>query len=188
MDNKVELKVLNISNSQLQAKAFALVLEEVDGSRQLPIIIGSIEAQAIALKLKGLTTPRPFTHDLFVTFADLLHVKLQEVFIYKAKDGIFCSYLCFEKEDGEQFQIDSRTSDAIALALRFDCPIYTTEQILDSEGYIPKVEEEELEAEPDDTLEALKESLSQAIKDENYELASALRDEIKRREEKDQSF
>ena len=187
MDNKVELRVLNISNSQLQANAFALVLEEVDGPRQLPIIIGSTEAQAIALKLKGLTTPRPFTHDLFVTFAEFLQTKLEEVFIYKAKDGIFYSYLCFEK-DGERFKVDSRTSDAIALALRFDCLIYTTEQILDNEGYIPEVEEEDEEPEPNDTLEVLKESLSQAVKDENYELASALRDEIKRRELENQSF
>jgi uncharacterized protein len=187
VDNKVELRVLNISNSQLQANAFALVMEEVDGPRQLPIIIGSIEAQAIALKLKGLSTPRPFTHDLFVTFAEYLQTKLEQVFIYKAKDGIFYSYLCFEK-DGEQFKLDSRTSDAIALALRFDCSIYTTEQILSSEGYIPEVEDVEIEPESSDTLDDLKESLSQAVKDENYELASALRDEIKRMEQENQSF
>ncbi|WP_321436313.1 bifunctional nuclease domain-containing protein [uncultured Bacteroides sp.] len=183
MDNKVELKVLNISNSQLQANAFALVLEEVDGPRQLPIIIGSIEAQAIAFKLKGLNAPRPFTHDLFVTFSEHLQAKLEQVIIYKAKEGIFYSYLFFNR-DGEQFKIDSRTSDAIALALRFGCPIYTTEQILNTEGYIPEVEEEIIEEpEQNTTLEVLKESLAQAIKEENYELASALRDEIKRKEQ-----
>lgn len=183
MDNKVELKVLNISNSQLQANAFALVLEEVGGPRQLPIIIGSIEAQAIAFKLKVLNAPRPFTHDLFVTFSEYLQTKLEQVIIYKAKEGIFYSYLFFNR-DGEQFKIDSRTSDAIALALRFECPIYTTEQILNTEGYIPEVEEEMIEEpEQNTTLEVLKESLAQAIKEENYELASALRDEIKRKEQ-----
>ncbi len=187
MDNKVELRVLNISNSQLQANAFALVLEEVNGQRQLPVIIGSIEAQAIALKLKGLTTPRPFTHDLFVTFAEYLQTKLTQVFIYKARDGIFYSYLYFEKEDGESFKIDSRTSDAVALALRFDTPIYTTEEILSAEGYIPEVEEETDESDMYESLESLKEALSQAIKDEDYELASELRDEIKQREQEEKS-
>jgi len=186
VDNKVELRVLNISNSQLQANAFALVLEEVNGPRQLPVIIGSIEAQAIALKLKGLTTPRPFTHDLFVTFAEYLQTRLTQVSIYKARDGIFYSYLYFEKEDGESFKVDSRTSDAVALALRFGCPIYTTEEILSAEGYIPEVEDEKDESEMYcETIESLKESLSQAIKDEDYELASELRDEIKRIEEEE---
>lgn len=187
MDNKIELRILNITNSNLQANAFALVMEEVDGPRQLPIIIGSIEAQAIALKLKGLSTPRPFTHDLFVTFAELLQTKLEQVFIYKAKDGIFYSYLYFEK-DGEQFKVDSRTSDAIALALRFECPIYTTEQILETEGYIPKVEDEIEVPDLNSTLEDLRESLSKAVKDEDYELASSIRDEIKRIEQEDQSI
>ncbi len=187
MDKKVELRVLNISNSQVQANAFALVLEEVEGNRQLPIIIGSIEAQAIAFKLKGLNTPRPFTHDLFVTFAEILRTNLDQVFIYKAHDGIFYSYLCFEK-DGEGFRVDSRTSDAIALALRFGCPIYTTEEILELEGYDPGMEEEKEEPEQLDTLAILKEALAQAVKDENYELASTLRDEIKRKENEFQSF
>ncbi|WP_353329891.1 bifunctional nuclease domain-containing protein [Bacteroides sedimenti] len=186
MDNKVELRVLNVSNSQLQANAFALVLEEVGGPRQLPIIIGSIEAQVIAFKLKGLAAPRPFTHDLFVTFSDHLHTKLQQVFIYKVREGIFYSYLYFEHE-GEEFKIDSRTSDAIALALRFGCPIYTTVEIMDSEGYIPEPEPLESVHENVDTLDMLKESLAQAVKDENYELASALRDEIKRREQEKNS-
>lgn len=187
MDNKVELRVLNVSNSQLQANAFALVLEEVGGPRQLPIIIGSIEAQAIAFRLKGLTAPRPFTHDLFVAFSDHLQTKLQQVFIYKAKEGIFYSYLYFER-DGEEFKLDSRTSDAIALALRFGSPIFTTEEILDAEGYIPEAEEQEAEPEQTDTLDSLRESLVQAVRDENYELASALRDEIKRKEQEQKSL
>lgn len=178
IENKIELRVLNVSNSQVQANAFALVLEDMNGLRQLPIIIGSIEAQAIAFKLKGLTAPRPFTHDLFTTLASHLMVKLDHVFIYKALDGIFYSSLHFVGE-GEPFDLDSRTSDAVALALRFECPIYTTQKILEDEGFDLK-EETADEPERGASLEILKQSLDDAVKSENYELASTLRDEIKR--------
>lgn len=179
IENRVELRVLNVSNSQVQANAFALVLEDINSSRQLPIIIGALEAQAIAFTLKGLSAPRPLTHELFTSFAEYLEVELDYVFIYKALDGIFYSSLCFVK-DGKQFGIDSRTSDAVALALRFTCPIYTTKEILDSEGF--DFEEEDMVEEPKDvvSLEILYNSLDEAIKSENYELASTLRDEIKR--------
>lgn len=179
IENRVELRVLNVSNSQVQANAFALVLEDINSSRQLPIIIGALEAQAIAFTLKGLSAPRPLTHELFTSFAEYLEVELDYVFIYKALDGIFYSSLCFVK-DGKQFGIDSRTSDAVALALRFTCPIYTTKEILDSEGF--DFEEEDVVEEPKDvvSLEILYNSLDEAIKSENYELASTLRDEIKR--------
>lgn len=181
MDKKIELKVLEISNSQAEANAYALVLEEMHGKRQLPIIIGVIEAQSIALKLKKVKFPRPYTHDLFVNFAELFHISLKEVFIYQAVEGVFYSYLYWEKE-GETFRMDSRTSDAVALALRFDVPIYTTESIMDTEGVVVCEEMFEVEME-DDSIESIKKALQKAVDDENYELASALRDMLKQREE-----
>ena len=122
MDKKVELQVINITNSQAQVGAFAMLLGEVDGERQLPIIIGPAEAQATALYLKGVKTPRPLTHDLFITSLTILGASLIRVLIYKAKDGIFYSYI-YLKKDEEIIRIDARTSDAIALAVRADCPI-----------------------------------------------------------------
>lgn len=184
MDKKIELKVLEISNSQAEANAYALVLEEVCGKRQLPIIIGVIEAQSIALKLKKVNFPRPYTHDLFVSFAELFQASLKEVFIYKAVEGVFFSYLYWEK-DGEVFQMDSRTSDAVALALRFDASIYTTEDIMNAEGVVVSEEMFEVEMD-DDSIESMKKALKKAVEDENYELASALRDIIKQREESDE--
>ena len=132
MDKKVELQVLNITNSQAQVGAFAMLLGEVDGERQLPIIIGPAEAQATALYLKGIKTPRPLTHDLFTTSLTVLGVSLIRVLIYKAKDGIFYSYV-YLKRDEDIIRIDARTSDAIALAVRADCPILIYESILDRE-------------------------------------------------------
>ena len=113
MDKKVELQVINITNSQAQVGAFAMLLGEVDGERQLPIIIGPAEAQATALYLKGVKTPRPLTHDLFITSLTILGTSLIRVLIYKAKDGIFYSYI-YLKKDEEIIRIDARTSDAIA--------------------------------------------------------------------------
>lgn len=114
MDKKVELQVINITNSQAQVGAFAMLLGEVDGERQLPIIIGPAEAQATALYLKGVKTPRPLTHDLFITSLTILGASLIRVLIYKAKDGIFYSYI-YLKKDEEIIRIDARTSDAVAL-------------------------------------------------------------------------
>ena len=119
MDKKVELQVINITNSQAQVGAFAMLLGEVDGERQLPIIIGPAEAQATALYLKGVKTPRPLTHDLFITSLTILGASLIRVLIYKAKDGIFYSYI-YLKKDEEIIRIDARTSDAVALAMRAD--------------------------------------------------------------------
>ena len=132
MDKKVELQVINITNSQAQVGAFAMLLGEVDGERQLPIIIGPAEAQATALYLKGVKTPRPLTHDLFITSLTILGASLIRVLIYKAKDGIFYSYI-YLKKDEEIIRIDARTSDAVALAVRADCPILIYESILEQE-------------------------------------------------------
>lgn len=191
---KVELKVINISNSQAQASAYAMVLQEVDGDRQLPIIIGSAEAQSIALRLKDFTPPRPLTHDLFTSCLSLFDITINEVLIYKAQEGVFFSYIYFKKGDSE-IRIDARTSDAVALAVRFYCPIYVYESILEKESITLQEREameeeegskenkgEEAHAFKKESLDSLQKALGKAIKDENYELASILRDEILRRQ------
>ncbi len=133
--NRVRLRVLGISYSQIQSGAYALILAQVDGAYRIPVVIGAAEAQSIALRMESITPPRPMTHDLFVSFAHAFGVKLKEVFIYKFEDGIFSSELTFS--DGERtVVIDSRTSDAIAIAMRTSAPIYTTRAILDETGFI----------------------------------------------------
>jgi len=186
MDKKIELQVLNISNSQAQVGAYALVLGEAGGERQLPIIIGPAEAQATAICLKGVKAPRPLTHDLFYTCLNVLGAKMLRVLIYKAKEGVFYSYIYLQKDE-EIIRIDSRTSDAIALAVRSDCPVFIYESILERE-YIrlddsdkPDTEQQEEETNDSDNVNSLEQALEQAIKEENYELAARLRDEINRR-------
>lgn len=192
MDKKVELKVLNITESQAQIGAFAMLLGEVDGERQLPIIVGPAEAQATALHLKGVITPRPLTHDLFISTLTILGISVLRVLIYKAKDGIFYSFIYLKKEE-EIVRIDARTSDAVALAIRADCPIFIYESILEQECLHLSDKEKKLFDDDDEegTEEgnkgnltrnpshmSLEEALEQAIKDENYELAAKLRDQI----------
>lgn len=190
MDKKVELQILNISNSQAQVGAYAMVLGEVDGERQLPIIIGPAEAQAIALYLKGMRAPRPLTHDLFYSCLNILGAELLRVLIYKAKDGVFYSYI-YLKRDDEIIRMDTRTSDAIALAVRAECPVFIYESILEKECIrMPGSENPERDKEADNNdsesdnepphVSTLEEELAKAIKEENYELAARLRDEIKR--------
>ena len=194
MDKKVELQVINITNSQAQVGAFAMLLGEVNGERQLPIIIGPAEAQATALYLKGVKTPRPLTHDLFITSLTILGASLIRVLIYKAKDGIFYSYI-YLKKDEEIIRIDTRTSDAVGMAIRAECPILIYESILEQECLRISNEErrhpEESDEEAEDekkralprnvTSMSLEEALEQAIKDENYELAAKIRDRINSR-------
>ena len=135
MDDRVKLKVMGITYSQIQNGAYALVLAEENGDRRIPIIIGTAEAQSIAIRLEHLTPPRPMTHDLFASFAQGFGIRLREVFVYHYEDGVFSSELLFD--DGtRQIRIDSRTSDAIAIALRTQSPIYTTEKIISEAGII----------------------------------------------------
>lgn len=196
--NKIRLNVLGISYSQTQSGAYALVLSEENGQRRVPIIVGGFEAQAIAIQLEGLKPPRPLTHDLFVNFSQSFKINLIEVNIYKLEEGVFYSKLICDNGQ-TRISIDARTSDAIALALRFKCAIYTTEDILSHAGIIidfenearpRKTESEEIKSEvpvsgneelKDLDQEELNDLLDDAIHKENYEKASIIRDEIKRR-------
>ena len=198
----IKLTIKGISYSQTQTGAYALVLSEIDGNRTLPIIIGAFEAQSIAIALeKEIRPPRPLTHDLFKTFADRYLINVKQVIIHKLVDGVFFSSLISEKNGVEEI-IDARTSDAIAIAVRFNAPIYTYETILDKAGIYLKVEEElSLEAPELETDELISEIISEtseeakekkslkelykeldaAVANENYELAAKIRDEIRKR-------
>jgi bifunctional DNase/RNase len=199
-NNLIRLKVIGISYSQTQSGAYALILAEEKGERRIPIIIGGFEAQAIVIKLENLEPPRPLTHDLFKSFAEACGVTVEQVMINRLREGIFYSeILC---TDGERrFNIDSRTSDAVALALRFECPIFIEPQILNEAGIImsPASEEEKKKEQEETTgktpagsneysefsLDELKEMLSDAVSREDYEQAAAIRDEMARREKKE---
>ncbi len=190
---KIKLDIVGLSYSQTQSGAYALVLGEAKGKRRLPIIIGGFEAQAIAIQLEKMTPSRPLTHDLFKNFADTFAIKLKEVIIYNLVEGIFYAKLICDN-DGKETEIDARTSDAIALAVRFDCPVYTYEFILSSAGIILEEQPEkekvkaEAKAEVKDTgdytsrsTEELKELLKKALDEEHYERASKIRDELNKR-------
>lgn len=184
MENLVELKIHDMSTTLYPADAYALVLEEVDGGRKLPIIIGQQEAQAIKVMMMKYQLPRPLTHDLFQTLTMHLGVTLKQIVIYKAKDGVFYSYLYFDKE-GEEIKIDARTSDAVALALRYKCPMYTTQSIMESEHLHDMGEGKFSVPISSVSLQMLEEALQSAIEKEEYEQASQLRDEIRKRKEKE---
>ena len=184
MKNLVELKIHDMSSTLYPADAYALVLEEVEGGRKLPIIIGHLEAQAIKVMMVKYQAPRPLTHDLFPTLTMHLGATLKQIVIYKAKDGVFYSYLYFDKE-GEEFKIDARTSDAVALALRYKCPMYTTKSIMDSEHLHEMGQGKFSVPISSVSLQMLEEALQSAIEKEEYEQASQLRDEIRKRKEKE---
>lgn len=190
---KVLLKIIGLSYSQSQSNAYALILSELHGKRRLPIVIGSTEAQAIALAIEKLTPPRPMTHDLFKNFATLYEIHLVEIVINKFKDGVFFASLICES-NGNISELDARPSDAIALAMRFRCPIYTYENILVEAGIVMddnfEIDSDAIEdSEPsneniydDSSLEDLHELLQDAIDSEQYDIASIIRDEIKKRQ------
>jgi len=202
---KIKLNVLGISYSQTQSGAYALVLSEEDGNRRIPIIVGGFEAQAIAIELEGLAPPRPLTHDLFKNFANSYGIRIIEVNIHKLEDGVFFANILCDNGDS-RLSLDARTSDAIALALRFQCPIYTTEEIVEKAGIVLDFEKgSAFESESGSkesrssrgtskrkssgiskdlsqlSLDELKKMLSEAVAKEDYEKASEIRDEIKRR-------
>ena len=203
----VRLNIKGISYSQTQSGAYALILSEVDGERKLPIVIGAFEAQSIAIALeKDIQPPRPLTHDLFKNFSDRFDIVVKQVIIHKLVDGVFYASLICERDDVEEI-IDARTSDAIALALRFSAPIFTYKNILEKAGIILKTDSKteddenqpedvllfddlEFEAEDAETSDAgyasvsikkLQELLTKAVADEDYETAAKLRDEISKR-------
>lgn len=190
---KVELKFLRITYSHTHAGAYALILSELHGDRRLPIIIGGVEAQAIAIQVENIRPARPLTHDLFKSFCDQLGITVTEVVINDLVEGIFHAKLVLD-QNGKSVEIDARSSDAIALALRFQCPIHTYEFILAAAGLKMDEGEEESEQasganapqEPMDIRNAspedLRQMLQEAIDAEDYEGASKLRDELKRRE------
>lgn len=191
---RIGLEIVGMSYSQSQSGAYALILGEIGGSRRLPVIIGGFEAQSIALGLERMQPSRPLTHDLFKNFADHYGISLLEVVINKFKEGVFHAVLVCEIE-GSISEIDARTSDAIALAIRFRCPVYTYENILDEAGIEIKTDEEKEEEEilPDTPEEdefsayladELEDMLQKAVENEEYEKASRIRDELKKRRKK----
>lgn len=195
---KIELNVVGLSYSQTQTGAYALILKEKSGNRRLPIIIGGAEAQAIAIPLEKMTPSRPLTHDLFKSFLDSFEIILQEVVIYNLVEGIFfAKIIC--TQNSKNLEIDARSSDAVAIALRCEKPIYTHDFILSSAGIIIDEDDEEVgdtEGESfsmqttgvspgeEDSLADLKKQLEIAIESEDYEKASKLRDEMKKRKKK----
>ncbi len=186
---KIPLTILGLSYSQTQTGAYALVLAEQKGNRRLPVIIGSFEAQAISLGIEKVNSGRPLTHDLFKNFADLFGVNCKEIIIYDLIEGIFYAKLVCLK-DGVDYEIDARTSDAIAIAVRFECPIYTFESILSSAGIAIDTTNLLMEEEPQKgefsstSLEELEQLLQEALGNEDYERAAYIRDELQKRESK----
>ncbi|MDO8896389.1 MAG: DUF151 domain-containing protein [Bacteroidales bacterium] len=192
--DKILLEITGMSYSHSQSGAYALILGEVNGARRLPIIIGGFEAQSIALGLEKMQPARPMTHDLMKNFADFYGIELTEVIIHKFKEGVFHALLICDKE-GMISEIDARTSDAVALAIRFKCPVYTYEKILSEAGIIMENDSEEdnidegASEEEENEMSAyltseLEEMLKTAVENEEYERASLIRDEIQKRKRK----
>ncbi|QCK15960.1 bifunctional nuclease family protein [Mangrovivirga cuniculi] len=200
MDNRIRLEILGLSSSQSQSGSFALVLGEVGGNRRLPIIIGMPEAQAIAIEIEKITPNRPMTHDLFKSFAHSFDFSVDSITISELKEGVFYAKIVCRNES-KAVEIDARPSDAIAIGLRFDVPIFTYEQIMEEAGIelTEEADEEMSEAKKDKTkstaekskpftdrlkdfsMDKLKEMLDKALSDESYEEAAKIRDEINRR-------
>ncbi len=193
---KIELEIIALSDSNSSANSYAIVLGEKLGNRRLPVIIGAFEAQAIAIELEKMKPARPLTHDLFKNFADAFGLRLEEVVISDLREGIFYSLLhCRNGQDIKD--IDARTSDALALAVRFNCPIYTYDHILDTGGIVFESEAEAQSAQEEEvkevpvpkrkkgfdakTDEELEKMMAEALQQEEYERAAQIRDELERR-------
>lgn len=191
---KIKLSILGISYNQTKSGAYALILSEDGGKRRIPVIIGGSEAQAIAIHLEGLKPPRPLTHDLFVSFSEAYNIAVKEIFIYKMTDGVFYSEILFD--DGKnRIRVDSRTSDAVALAIRFSAPIFIDKKVIDAAGLEIELQDENVDLTSDDSDsiydsdfkvanlsdEELHVALAASVDDENYELASVLKEELDRR-------
>jgi bifunctional DNase/RNase len=191
---QVELEILGLSNSQAQTGSFALILGEVNGKRRLPIIIGMFEAQAIAIEIEKIRPNRPMTHDLFRSLAEAFDISVQKVIISDLREGVFYAQLICER-DGQMEVIDARPSDAIAIAIRFDAPIFAEESVMDEAGIVIHDEseesmeevaagqrsesfEEQLKHTPTDQLQKM---LEEALEKEDYERAAKIRDELNRR-------
>ena len=198
MDYK-KLIIRGISYSQTQSGAYALLLEHEETSVKLPVVIGNFEAQSISLGLeKDLKPPRPLTHDLFSKFVNSTHYTLESVIIYQIIDGVFFSNLNFKnKDNGEELILDARTSDAVAMPVRFDAPIYTTEQVLNEAGILLEIDQNSEATSPDISadnsdisdfrklsMEELNSLLEDAVKEEDYDLAMEIQEELKRRNKK----
>lgn len=195
--DKIRLEILGMSYSQSQSGAYALILGEAGGKRRLPIIIGGFEAQAIAIELEKMKPARPLTHDLLKSLAVAFHITVTEVIINKFFEGVFYAQLVCN--DGKQvIEIDSRTSDAVAIAIRFNCPIFTFENIMSAAGVVvddDKKEDDDSEWQDNEkreknpwellSVEELEKQIQMAIDNEEYEKASKIRDEIKRRKKKE---
>jgi len=191
---RVKLKVMGISYSQTQSGAYALILIEENGERRIPIIIGGFEAQAIVIKLENLDPPRPLTHDLFKKLAEQFNIIISEVMIHKLEEGVFFAKLICSNGETE-YSIDSRTSDAVAIALRFGCPIFITEEILDKAGITinpneddnsGSLENDEIIGQDSTTYDSYSDDelfkmIDDAVKTEDYERAASIRDEIEKR-------
>jgi len=191
----IQLDIVGLSNSQTQSGAFALVLGEIEGKRRLPIVIGNFEAKAIAIALeKGFKSQRPITHDLFKTLCSGFKIIVKKVIISSINSvGIFSSIIYFVDSNGKEIELDSRTSDAVAIAIRFNAPIFTYEAIIDEAGIVLDKDiineiddEQEMDSESSSefynyNIDELKENLKTAIENEDYELASKLRDELNSR-------
>ena len=196
--DRTALKVLGISYSHTQSGAYALVLAQVGGPIRIPVVIGASEAQSIAMKIEGITPPRPMTHDLMANFCRAFGMGLKEVFIYKFEDGIFYSEMTFSDSERE-VSLDARTSDAIALAMRMGAPIFTTRAIMEETGFVMEVEGREDQAQNEDdgsddsiqamrvpdlerySIEELEKTLARLIEREEYEEAARVSEILKRK-------
>lgn len=191
--DKILLNIAAIATSEIQTNSFVIILKEEEGNRQLPIVIGAFEAQAIAIAIENIPHNRPLTHDLFRDFMVKMKARLTEIIISDILDGVFHATVYVETGNGESFTIDSRTSDAIAMAVRFKCPIYADPKVMDEAGIVfdsiadttPKEKKSKPKQLSNISKNKLKEMLEKALENEEYEKAAEIRDELQKRDKKD---